>query len=328
MEKFRAYVVRENNGEVTNQIEEIDRTFLYKGELLIKSEYSSLNYKDMLGFKTKGGVIRHYPMIPGIDLAGEVIEDHSGTYQKGDKVIVLGCDMGVSTTGGFAEMVAVDSDWAVPVPEQISTKEAMIYGTAGFTAAHGILSLVKHGMDASKQPRILVTGATGGVGSVTLAILKKMGFNNVTALIRKDYQEEIALKLGANHVIWPEDLGTVKPLASAKWDYVLDNVGGEPAAVALTQIALNGAMSMCGNAAGYQFNSSVLPMILRGVTIFGINALDQPYDYREKIWELLANEWNVVDSLLVNEVPFENLWEPLKKIKEGQHVGRTLISFE
>ncbi|NLJ17660.1 MULTISPECIES: YhdH/YhfP family quinone oxidoreductase [Globicatella] len=327
MEKFKAYVVRETNGEVTYKVEELNRQFLYQGNTLIKAEYSSLNYKDMLGFKTKGGVIRHYPMIPGIDVAGEIVEDQSGKYQKGDKVIVMGSNMGVSTTGGYSEYVSVDSDWAVKVPEGMTTKEAMIYGTAGFTAAYALLSLINHGMDVNKQPHILVTGATGGVGSVSLAILKKLGFDKITALVRKDYQEEIALKLGATEVIWPEDLGTVKPLASAKWDYVVDNVGGEPAAIALTQIANNGAMSMCGNAAGIQFNTSVLPMILRGVTIFGIDSLARPVALRNQIWELLANEWNVIDSLLVNEVPFDKLDEPLSKIREGQHLGRTLVAF-
>lgn len=327
MEKFRAYVVRDNQGEVTHQLEEVNRQFLYEGNTLIKTEYSSLNYKDMLGFKTKGGVIRHYPMIPGIDVAGEVIEDSSGTFQKGDKVVVIGSSMGVTTTGGYSEFVSIDSDWADKIPEGMSTKDAMVYGTAGFTAAHALLSLIQHGMSAEKNPRILVTGATGGVGSVSIAILKKLGFKNITALIRKDYQEEVALKLGATAVIRSEELGSVKPLASAKWDYVIDNVGGEPAAVALTQIANNGAMSMCGNAAGYQFNTSVLPMILRGVTIYGIDSLDRPIERRQKIWELLANEWNVVESLLVNKVDFRELEEPLSKIREGQHLGRTLITF-
>lgn len=327
MAKFKAYVVREQDGCIKGALEEIEHSFLSQGNTLVKAEYTSINYKDMLGVQTNGGVIRRYPMIPGIDLAGEVIQDDSGKYQPGDKLVITACDMGVKFTGGFSEYVQVDSHWSVPLAEPLTTREAMIYGTAGFTAAQSILALADHGMSVEQQPTILVTGASGGVGTVALAILNKMGFKNVTALIRKQYQEEIAFKLGATKVIYPSELGNLKPLSSAQWDFVVDTVGGDVASIALTQIKPNGAMSMCGNAAGYQLNSSVLPMILRGVSILGINSLDVVYEERLEIWNLLAEEWNVTQDLLVHTIPFDDIEKPIEQIRQGQHLGRSIIEF-
>lgn len=325
MEKFKAYILREKEDELVYGIEEISKEFLSEGTTLIKSVYSSLNYKDMLAFKKNGGVIRKYPMIPGIDLAGIVVSDTSGNYQTGDEVIVTGCDMGVTTTGALSEYVSVKSEWIVPLPKGLTLKEAMIYGTAGYTAAQAILALVEHGMSADNQPRLLVTGASGGVGSVAIAILNKMGFDNITALIRKDNQEEIVRKLGSHHVIRPEELGVVKPLASAKWDFVIDNVGGAVAATALTQISEFGSMSMCGNAAGFRFETSLLPIILRGVNILGINSIYGDYQLRMKLWDLLANEWNVIDKLHFNEYSFDDVEKPLSQLREGKHLGRSII---
>lgn len=327
---FKALVVREDeNKEVFHKIEEIDRNQLSHGDVLVKVAYSSVNYKDMLAVQTNGGVIRHYPMVPGIDFSGIVVESQNEAYKEGDKIVSAGSDLGVSQPGGYSEYVQAEAEWLNHLPAGLSLEQAAIYGTAGFTAAQSIDRLIEHGMDVEKQPQILVTGASGGVGSIAVQILAKIGYKNITALIRKDYQEEVVREAGATAVIWPEDLGDGKKLLqSSKYDFVLDTVGGDVAAKALTLIKPFGSISMCGNAGGVDFNTNVMPLILRGVTILGIYTIDIPVEYRDKIWNLLGNEWNVADRLQCQSVQLDNLDDTFDALKNGKHLGRTIVEVD
>lgn len=326
MDPFKAIVIKEQEDDVTYGVENIGEDQLSDGDVLIKVGYSSINYKDMLAVQKKGGVIRDYPMIPGIDLSGTIVETADSRFQEGQEVIVTGFAMGMSHTGGFAEYARVPAEWIVPLPEGLSLKDAMVFGTAGFTAALSILALEQNGMNPKNNPEILVTGSTGGVGSVALQILSKTGYQNVTALVRKDHQVEVAKSLGANSVIFPDDLGELKkPLNKQKFDYVVDTVGGDVASVLIPQISYGGSMSMCGNAAGLQLTATVLPFILRGVNLLGIDSVNVPIEKREAIWTKMATEWNITQTTLTDEITLEEVPETIEAIKKGEHLGRTII---
>ncbi|UED81159.1 YhdH/YhfP family quinone oxidoreductase [Lysinibacillus sp. CD3-6] len=328
METFKAIVVKENHDQVIYGLEDVNLDSLSDGEVLVKVAYSSINYKDMLAVQKNGGVIRNYPMIPGIDLSGTIVHTTDNRYTEGQKVIVTGFTMGMSHTGGFAEYARVSGDWIVPLPVNLSLKDAMVFGTAGFTAALSIIALEEKGMDLNKNPRILVTGSTGGVGSIALQILSKIGYKNITALVRKEHQKEVAKSLGATDVIFVNELGEQnKPLNKQNYDFVLDTVGGDIASVLISQISYGGSMSMCGNAGGIKLTSTVLPFILRGINLLGIDSVNVPIKDRDYIWEKIANEWNISQTTLINEISLEKLPHTIEAIKNGQHLGRTIIKY-
>lgn len=326
MENFKAIVIKEQGEELKYNVEQVGEEALSAGDVLIKVAYSSINYKDMLAVQKKGGVIRNYPMIPGIDLSGTVEESGDSRFQKGQEVIVTGFEMGMSHTGGFSEYARVPADWVVPLPENLNLRDAMIFGTAGFTAALSIMALEKNGMSPENDPEILVTGSTGGVGSVALQILAKTGYKNITALVRKDNQVEVAKSLGATDVIFPDDLGEVKkPLNREKYDYALDTVGGDVASAIIPQLVYGGSMSMCGMAGGIQLTATVLPFILRGVNLLGIDSVNVPIEKRPPIWDSIASDWNISNTTLVSEISLEEVPDTIGKIKNGQHLGRTIV---
>lgn len=328
MENFKAIVIKEQGEELKYNVEQVGEEALSAGDVLIKVAYSSINYKDMLAVQKKGGVIRNYPMIPGIDLSGTVEESGDSRFQKGQEVIVTGFEMGMSHTGGFSEYARVPADWVVPLPENLNLRDAMIFGTAGFTAALSIMALEKNGMAPENDPEILVTGSTGGVGSVALQILAKTGYKNITALVRKDNQVEVAKSLGATNVIFPDELGEVKkPLNREKYDYALDTVGGDVASAIIPQLVYGGSMSMCGMAGGIQLTATVLPFILRGVNLLGIDSVNVPIGKRPPIWESIANDWNISETTLVNEISLKQVPDTIDKIKNGQHLGRTIVKY-
>jgi len=327
MDNFKALVVREDNSNVSVQIEnELTINQLNDGEVVIKVHYSSLNYKDMLGVQKNGGVIRNYPMIPGIDLSGTIIESEDSNFFVGQEVLVTGYDLGMSHTGGLSEFARVPSSWLVPLPVHLNAKDAMVYGTAGLTAGLSINALEKKGMKSTEDQTILVTGATGGVGSIALQILAKMGYKNLIALVRKEYQIDVAKKLGATEVILVEnfDFGK-KPLNKQKFNYILDTVGGELLSNLIPFVSYDGSISMCGNAAGIKLETTVLPFILRGINLLGIDSVNISHEKRVHVWNKLANEWKVSDSLLLEEISLEAVPEILSKIKNGAHLGRTIV---
>ncbi|EUO15699.1 acryloyl-CoA reductase, partial [Staphylococcus aureus] len=285
---FNAVVVRKSASNVSYKVETVDESYLSKGDVLVKVVYSSINYKDMLALQYNGGVIRDYPMIPGIDFAGIVESSSNDKFKEGDNVLVTGYDVGVTHTGGFSEYAQVPGEWIVPIPQEMSIKESMVYGTAGFTAALSIFELEKYGMNIKSQPEILVSGATGGVGSVAIQILRKIGYENITAIVRKEKQIEIAKKLGAKQVIIIEDDN--KPLKKGIFDYFLDTVGNNVTLYGLKRLNYQGVATVCGNVAGNSLNANILPFILRGIKLIGIDSVCVDHNIREDIWSKLANE--------------------------------------
>ncbi|EDW23213.1 YhdH/YhfP family quinone oxidoreductase [Bacillus sp. FSL K6-4563] len=328
MDSFKAILVTEKNDQVSYDLQNVSVNDLSEGEVLIKVAYSSINYKDMLAVQKNGGVIRHYPMIPGIDLSGTIVHTTDNRFVEGQQVIVTGFAMGMSHTGGFSEYARVPADWIVPLPNNLTLKEAMIFGTAGFTAALSIMALQENGMSTKNQPNILVTGSTGGVGSIAIQLLSKIGYKHIFALVRKDNQVDIAKSLGATDVIFANELGELKkPLNKQKFDFVLDTVGGDVASVIIPQISYGGSMSMCGNAGGIKLTTTVLPFILRGINLLGIDSVNVPINKRKVIWNEIANEWNISQTTLVNEITLDTLPEKIEAIKNGQHLGRTIIKY-
>lgn len=327
MDVFKAIVVKEQEEEIVFGAEQVGEEQLSEGDVLVKVAYSSINYKDMLAVQKNAGVIRNYPMIPGIDFSGTIVHTGDERFHEGQEVIVTGFEMGMSHTGGFAEYARVPAEWIVPLPDGLSLKDAMVFGTAGFTAALSIQALEQNGMNPDNNPQLLVTGATGGVGSVALQILSKIGYTNITALVRKEHQVEVAKSLGATQTIFPDDLGELKkPLNKTKFDYVLDTVGGDVASVIIPQISYGGSMSMCGNAAGLKISATVLPFILRGVNLLGIDSVNVPIEKRGAIWDKMASDWNITQTTLTDEVSLEKVPETIEAIKNGKHLGRTIVN--
>ncbi|MDG0844338.1 oxidoreductase [Staphylococcus equorum] len=320
---FNALVVKNSKSNVSYKVETVDESHLSEGDVLVKVEYSSINYKDMLGLQYKGGVIRDYPMIPGIDFSGIVESSSNEKFKEGDNVLVTGYDVGMTHTGGFSEYARVPGEWIIPLPQEMSIKESMVYGTAGFTAALSIFELEKQGMNIEAQPEILVSGATGGVGSVAIQILRKIGYENITAIVRKEKQIEIANDLGAKQAIIIEDDN--KPLKKGTFDYFLDTVGGNVTLYGLKRLNYQGVTTVCGNVAGNSLNANILPFILRGVKLIGIDSVYVEHNIREDIWSKLANEWNIGNSLLYNEIGFEEFYKTIDQLLKGQHLGRTIL---
>lgn len=330
MKKFRALVVRDVDSEINYAIEDVDINMLSEGELIIRVEYSSVNYKDMLAVKKNGGVIRNYPMIPGIDLAGEVVNSKNERFKIGDHILVTGFQTGMTHTGGYSEYARIPADWVVLIPNGLTSKEVMIIGTAGFTAALSIIALEKGGMCEKNQPEILVTGASGGVGSIATQLLLKSGYKNISVLSKdKDVEGEFLKSLGVKNIYNLEDISPEsekgKPLGKQKFNYILDTVGGLVASRLLGNIYYGGSMSMCGNAAGIKFETTVLPFILRGINILGIDSVNFPREKRDEIWKKFINEWNIMKELPFQEVKLDNIAEVFKAIQDGKHSGRTVV---
>ncbi|MDO4432215.1 MAG: YhdH/YhfP family quinone oxidoreductase [Aerococcaceae bacterium] len=329
MKPFKAFVVKENDSAIQYQVETVTEASLHAGDVLIKVAYSSVNYKDMLAVQKNGGVIRTYPMIPGIDLSGTIVASKDARYAEGQQVLVTGYTMGMSHTGGFAEYASVPADWIVPLPDNLSLKEAMIYGTAGLTAALSIFELEKNGMSKELDQTILVTGATGGVGSLAIQILAKAGYKQIVALVRKERQIEVAKQLGATEVILLSELEfNKKPLAKQAFHYVLDTVGGELIANLLPYVYYGGSVSLCGNAGGMTLNTTVLPFILRGIKLLGIDSVNISHEERQTMWQKLSNEWKTTDTALVNTIDLDGLPNTLDLLKTGNHLGRTIVEFK
>lgn len=323
MKKCKALVV-EAPGKVALKTLTLDK--LGFGDVLVKVAYSSVNYKDMLALEPRGGVLRTYPMIPGIDLSGWVVESSNPLFSAGQEVLVTGYDLGVAHPGGFAEYAQVPADWLIPLPEGLSLKEAMILGTAGVTAALSLLELEQAGMTPEATPRILVTGASGGVGSLALQLLVQAGYQGIQALVRKPYQVPFVTELGASEVLLASDLdATGKPLERQAFDYVLDTVGGPVLSQILPKVAYGGAVTTCGNAGGLKLEATVLPFILRGIRLIGIDSVAIDSEKRKKIWSLLAQEWKLRGDGCTQVISLEEIAGTAQKLKTGQHLGRTIV---
>ena len=251
MNSFQEFTLREQDTSVIGQLETITLDDLSEGTVVIKAAYSSVNFKDSLASKKDGGVIRNYPMIPGIDVSGTVVTSEDPRFKEGDKVIVTGYQLGVSHTGGYSEYVRVPGDWVVPLPEKMSLKEAMIFGTAGFTAGLSVTALEDDGLRDDKEAPIIVTGATGGVATLSIAMLHQLGYTSITALTRKPDSFELLKELGVSECLLVEDfLATpVKALMKQRFAFAIDTTGGEITSAVLPQLLYDGRSAICGRAA-------------------------------------------------------------------------------
>ncbi len=321
--KFKALEVRKFDGEFKSKIIEKEVNDLPEGDLIINVKYSSLNYKDALSAIGNKGVTREYPHTPGIDAAGIVVEDQSGTYKKGDKVIVTGYDFGMNTDGGFEEYIRIPAAWAVKLPQNLSLRESMIYGTAGFTAALSVYKL----LEADVDNNILVTGASGGVGSFACAILAKIGYK-VTAATGKSGARYYFSNLGVENVIDRKEVDddSGRMLLEEKWDGVIDTVGGNMLTTAIKSTKYDGAVTCCGNVAAAKLDLNVYPFILRGVSLFGIDSVQCKRELREEVWQKIASDWKV-DQLeeFSTEVLLEDLNDQIKTMLAGNSKGRVIV---
>lgn len=328
--KYQALIVEEvENNIFSRKIKEKELESLDVGKVLIQVHYSALNYKDALSAKGHKGITRNYPHTPGIDASGIIVESKSNLFKSGESVLVTGYDLGMNTNGGFAEYVLVPAEWIVPLPNGLTLKEAMILGTAGFTAALCVDEFEKHNI-LPDRGKILVTGATGGVGCLSIAILSKLGYY-VVASTGKDEQKNFLLKIGAKEIVSRNDvkIESTKPLLAKKWIGAIDNVGGITLASIIKSIEQHGIVCSVGLVESDHFNITVYPFILRGVKLIGIDSAEQKMERRTRIWSKLANEWKP-DNLefLYNEISLSDLNNEIDKILRGQQVGKTIIKIK
>jgi putative YhdH/YhfP family quinone oxidoreductase len=325
--EFRALVVEESPEKTfTRAVRTRKIDDLPPGDVLVRVRYSSLNYKDALSATGNRGVTRTYPHTPGIDAAGEVETSASPLFRPGDPVIVTSYDLGMDTDGGFGQYVRVPADWVVPLPRGLDLKQSMVYGTAGFTAGMSVAALtrtVKPG-----QGEILVTGATGGVGSLAVAILARLGFD-VIGVSGKPGALDYLKTLGARGVLTREEAADTggKPILKARWAGVVDTVGGDILATAIKSSAAWGVVTCCGNVASPALPLTVFPFILRGVTLTGIDSQHCPMEHRREVWENLAGPWSCHDlEGLYREVSLDALGPEIDLILKGRQQGRVLVN--
>lgn len=325
--RFRAMVVEEDgDGGYTRSIQQRSVADLPDSELLVKVLYSSLNYKDALSAVGNRGVTRRYPHTPGIDVAGVIVASSVDQFSAGDEVIVVGHDLGMNTAGGFGQFVCVPAAWAVRCPEAMTLRESMIFGTAGFTAAMCVQQLLAHNVKPESGP-ILVTGSTGGVGSVAVALLSNQDFE-VVAATGKAQAKGFLEDLGATSVASREDVTDLsRPLLRERWAGVVDTVGGDMLATAIAATKHSGCVTCCGLVASPQLATTVFPFILRGVTLVGIDSVVCDHDLRSELWEKLASVWRIdqFDSL-AREISLDELSPEISRILEGGQQGRILIN--
>ncbi|MFL1995624.1 acryloyl-CoA reductase [Lysinibacillus irui] len=327
IENFQALVVNKDH-DFTVKVNNLTFEDLPQGEVLIKVSYSGINYKDSLASIPDGKIVTSYPFVPGIDLAGVVVSSEDPRFNEGDEVIATSYEIGVSHFGGFSEYARIPAKWIVPLPKGLSLKEAMVIGTAGFTAALSIQKLEDNAIHPEKG-KILVTGATGGVGSFAVAILSTLGYQ-VEASTGKEDEHDYLRKLGATTIVNREEVfdGKIRALSKQKWAAAVDSVGGEPLASLLSQIQYGGAVASSGLTAGTQLPTSVFPFILRGVNLLGIDSVYCPMDIRLKIWDRLATDFKPANiaNFIQREVTLQQLPDVLPVLLKGQARGRFLVT--
>lgn len=327
MTVFRAYRIDEENGSSAGRLVELSLSDLDPGEVVIRSHYSGVNYKDALAATGTGKVIRRFPCVGGIDVAGVVESSSDARFKAGDEVLVTGYDMGVAHDGGFAEYVRVPADWVVLLPSGLSLFDAMAMGTAGFTAALSIHRLEQNEL-CPDSGRIVVTGATGGVATLAIQMLAQLGYR-VVALTGKESELDYLKSLGAAEVMLRRDLvmGT-RPLEKSLWAGALDSVGGDTLAWLTRSMQQNGVIASFGNAGGFELNTTVLPFILRGIRLVGVDSAATAMPLRHKIWQRLATDLypeQLAQSAHI--VPFDNLADTFAPLLQRTSRGRTVIQF-
>ncbi len=322
---MKAYIVEKlEDKKFESGIQEIEIPEISENEVLIKASYSSLNFKDALSSVGNPGVTRVFPHVTGIDVAGTIEQTNSKQFQVGDKVLVTGYDMGMNTNGGHSQFVKVPDSWVVKMPEGISDKEIMTYGTAGLTAALSVNELLNNGITSGE---VLVTGATGGVGSITVSILSKLGFS-VTAISGKEDKIPFLKELGAKEVILRHDfdIENKRPIGSEKFDGVVDTVGGNILAEALKLIKYDGVATCCGLTSSHELPTNVFPFILRGVRLIGIDSVEAKREKKEAAWKKIASDFKIETlESLTNEISLDEIKKAYDALLAGQAVGRYLV---
>jgi acrylyl-CoA reductase (NADPH) len=326
-DSFPCLMVRKDGaGHVSAAVERITRDTLPAGEVLIEVAYSSLNYKDALASQGHSGVVRKLPHVPGIDCAGTVVESTSPKFVPGDEVLVTGYDLGAGHWGGYSEYVRVPAEWVVGLPPDFTPREAMIFGTAGFTAAQCVTAIVERGI-GPERGEVVVTGATGGVGCLAVMILAKLGYK-VVAVTGKAKHHNWLHEIGAARCVGRDEVTDTgsQPLLAAKWAAGVDTVGGVPLATIVRSLAYRGCVAACGLVAGTELPLSIYPFILRGVTLAGIDSAKCPRPQRQEMWRKLSGPWRPASlEHVASEVTLDELPGKIAEILAGKIVGRTLV---
>ncbi|MFT4178449.1 MAG: YhdH/YhfP family quinone oxidoreductase [Thermomonas sp.] len=322
---FRAFRIHNDDAGYRAGIETVSLDDLNPGEVVIKTAYSSVNYKDALAGTGEGKILRRFPLVGGIDVAGHVVASTDPKFKEGDAVLVTGSGLSETRDGGYAEYARLESKWVVALPAGLSLREAMILGTAGFTAALGLLRMTENRQTPDLGP-LAVTGASGGVGSLAIAIFRKAGFQ-VHAISGKAEQTDYLTSLGAHEVLGRDALSTTRPMDSTRFGGGLDNVGGPMLAALLAQTAPYGNVATCGLAASPGLPATVMPFIIRGVSLLGVASAGTARDIRDEVWRRLAGDWKPdnLDAICTRETTLDGLPGVFRTMLDGGSLGRTVV---
>jgi len=328
-EKFKAVVIDNQNEKFSREIKEINKTDLKDGNVLVKIDYSSLNYKDALILNNGGKIVRKFPFVPGIDFSGKVIESEDSKFKKDDNVILTGFRVGEAYFGGFSQYAKVDSNFLIKTPNDLDNHKAMMLGTAGFTSLLCAFAVKakEELLMGEKVKDVLVTGATGGVGSIAVMVLSKMGYN-VHAVTGKKNKSDYLKDLGAKNIIERKEFeGESKLLEKGIWDGVVDTVGGSALTKIFAQTKPGGIVAACGNAGGIKINTTVMPFIIRGVKLWGIDSSGSSIKRREFIWNEASKliDFSKLKSL-TKELSFKELLETYPRLLKGEYFGRAIVN--
>ena len=327
-EEFKAIVLNQSGKKFSREIKNLDRSFFKSGDVLVKVEYSGLNYKDALILKNGARLVKEYPHIPGVDFSGQVVESKNPIYKKGDNVVVTGCRVGEIYPGGYSQFVKVKSEFLIKLPETISNKNAMTLGTAGFTSLMCAFAIKSREelLLGEKINDVLVTGATGGVGSIAVMVLSKFGYS-VTAMTGKKDKSDYLKELGAKKIIERKEFeGESKLLDKGLWDGVVDTVGGNVLSNAISQTRPTGIVAACGNAGGIKLNTSVMPFIIRGIKLWGIDSVMISKKRRDFIWSQVNSfvDFKILEKR-VKIVSLDELLNIYPSMLDGKTFGRTIV---
>lgn len=323
--KFTAYRIHRLENRVVARFEELALDDLAPGTVVVKTRYSSINYKDALAATGKGRILRRFPLVGGVDAAGVVVASADRRFKKGDAVVLTDCGLGENHDGGYAEYLRAPGDWVVKLPDGLNAHTAMMLGTAGFAAALALMRLERNGLHPKGGP-VVVTGATGGVGSLAVNMLAERGYEVVAVTGKRDAQDYLR-RLGAASILSRQEIDyTVKPLESARWQGAVDNVGGAMLAWLLSATRWGGSVASIGLAGGAELHTTVMPFILRGVNLLGINS-NTPRALRLKVWQRLATDLKPakLKYIAATTVPFDELPAAFERVLSGQHRGRIVV---
>ena len=327
-DNFKALIVNQEGENFTREVKSIDKSFLKHGDVTVKVDYSDLNYKDGMILKNGGRLVKEFPHIPGIDFSGTVLESENQKFKTGDEIILTGWRVGEAFFGGYSQIAKVNADFLVKRPSNLTSKQAMMLGTAGFTSLMSAFAIQAREeiLLGDKVNDVLVTGATGGVGSVAVMALTKLGYN-VTAVTGKDSKTDYLKSLGAKNVVNRADFDKEpRPIDKGLWDGVVDTVGGKILANAIAQTRSNGIIAVCGNANSNELNTNLLPFMLRGIKVWGMDSANCSIKRREFIWAEAAKlvDFEVLEKSILT-VSLEELLETYPKILKGEISGRVLV---